>query len=333
MCYPKISEIMKVWRIIMLKQKKYLYTINYPVYEEELCKMEMKYVFSIEANEKHFLSDLYVNPSRSTFIKEVIKILYVEDTLEEILDNIKRDMLNYEKFKILFIKLQDCDVSYEERLRSIREIGLIIKGIAIMKDAENHLALTRLHGKWIFGEYQRNDYEWHIHDRKPYTYSNSLSVRVAKSLVNIAIGNDLDKTLIDPCCGIGTVVIEALSMDVNVIGYDINKSIASKARDNAQFFGYERDYIKQGDMHEITKRYDSAIIDIPYGLFTPITLEEQINIIKTAYKICDMLVLVAFEDMSNILLKEGFKIIDRCNVCKGKFKRYIFIANGKCWGA
>ena len=173
-------------------------------------------------------------------------------------------------------------------------------------------------------EYERNDYEWHLHDNKPYSYSNSLSIRVARALVNIAVKNNLECKLIDPCCGVGTVVIEALSMGINVKGYEINKSIAENAQRNLEFFGYEN-VITSGDMHTIEEKYDVAIIDMPYGLFTATTLEKQIALMKTARRITNKLVIVTFEDMDTHIIEAGFNIVNKCYVSKGKFKRYINI--------
>lgn len=304
--------------------KRYFYTINYPVFEEDLCKMEMRCLFNQNPSEKYLFSDLYINISRSPFIKDMISIIYEEDSLEQIVDNIIKDLLSYDNFKVCYIKLENGDINYNERLRSISKIGFVIIGEPQMHKPEIMLGITRINGRWIFGKYERNDYEWHIHDRKPYSYSNSLSLRVARALVNIAVKNDLNCKLIDPCCGIGTVVIEAISMGINVLGYEINNKIAENAQKNLEFFGYEN-VITNDDMNNIEEKYDVAIIDLPYGLFTPTTIEEQTSIIRTARRISKKLVIVTFEDMNKHIISTGFNIIDKSCVSKGKFKRYVSI--------
>lgn len=304
--------------------KKYFYSINYPVFEQNLCNMEINYLFGEVPSEKYLFSDYYVEPSRSPFIKDMISIIYEEDSLEQIVKNIIQDKLSYDDFKVCYIKLENGDVDYKERLRSIREIGLVIIGQSEMHNPKVMLGVTKVNGIWIVGEYERNNYEWHIHDKKPYSYSNSLSLRVSRALVNIAVKNNLDCKLIDPCCGVGTVVIEALSMGINVKGYEINKSIAENAQKNLEFFGYEN-VITSGDMHNIQEKYDVAIIDLPYGVFTSTTLEEQTALMKTARRITNKLVIVTFEDMDEHIIEAGFDILDKCYVCKGKFKRYINI--------
>ncbi|NRW77833.1 hypothetical protein [Clostridium beijerinckii] len=59
-------------------------------------------------------------------------------------------------------------------------------------------------------------------------------------------------------------------MGIDVVGCEINKSIAENAKKNLEFYGYEN-VVTNGDMNEIEEKYDTAIIDLPYGLFTPTT--------------------------------------------------------------
>ncbi len=305
------------------EKKDYFYVINYPTYHEELCKMEMKYIFNVIPHEKYLFSNLDIDISRSPFIKEGIKVIYKGTCLNEIINRIKLDRVSYQRFKMIFLKI-DVDIEYKDRMKALNDIGFEIIGDASVHNPEIILALSKVHGVWIFGEYRKNDYRWHIHDKKPYSYSNGLSMRVSRALVNIAVGNEIDTTIIDPCCGIGTVVIEALSLNLNIKGYEINPHIGRNAKKNLDFLKY-KDVITIGDMHNIQEHFQVAIVDIPYGVFSPTTLEEQSDIIKTARRIADKMIIITFEDMDHIIVSSGFKIIDGCTVLKGGFKRYINI--------
>lgn len=306
------------------KIKPYLYIINYSKDEENLCKMEMKYLFNKVPKMKYFFSYHYVKPSRSPFIKQCISILYTGDTLEDILSQITEDNLSYEEFKVSYINCEDENIHHNEKRKIEYSIGMKIQGEAEMRHPKVLLCITRLHGKWIFGEYEVNEIPSDFHNKKPYSYSNALNVRVARSIINIAVSNNLKYNVIDPCCGIGTVIIEALYQGINIKGYEINPMIAANAKKNLQHFGCEN-VITTGDMHDIKDKFDVSIVDIPYGLFSPTTLKEQIDIIKTARRISDKMVIVTFEDMDTYIIQSGFDIVDRCHVSKGKFKRYITI--------
>ena len=298
--------------------------MNYPKYEEGLCNVEMKSLFNKITENKYLFSDYYIDTSRSPFIKESISVIYSEDTLEKIIGKIIENKLSYDDFKVCYIRIEGADISYEERLSSIRKIGLVIIGEANMYKPKVTLGLTNVDGRWIFGIYEKNDCKWYDHEKKPYSYSNSLTLRMARSLVNIAVGNNLGCTMIDPCCGIGTVVIEALSMGINVKGYEINKSIASNAKKNLEFLKL-KEVITTGDMHKIEEKFDVAIVDLPYGIFTHTTIEQQTEIIKTARRIADKVIIVTFERMEDLIISCGFDIVDKCELAKGTFIRYINI--------
>ena len=303
----------------------FLYFINYQDNERELCKMERRCLFNREINEKYFFSDIDINASKSPFIKSKIKIIYSDESLDRMVRKIKEDNLSYDDFKVSYVKSEQGDVQYEDRLEATRKIGFVVNGYPDMHKPRNPLAVTKINGLWIFGEYERNDFKWQKHNDKPYSYSNALGLRMARALVNIAMKDNEEGTLIDPCCGVGTVVIEALDLGIKVKGCEISKQIAYNARENVEFLGYLRDTIVCYDMHKIKDKYDSAIIDIPYGLFSPVTLEEQKAIIHTARNICEKMVIVTFEDMEKFIVEAGFSVIDKCVVPKGNFKRHILV--------
>jgi len=306
--------------------EKYFYTVNYPNYEEELCKMEIKYLFSISINCKHFFSHQYITPSRSPFLKQCLSIIFSGSSLDEIINKIVINNLAFEKFKVCYIKLDDEKIDYNEQLRALNLIGLAVTGEADMHNPKTVLGVTKVNGNWIFGECEKNNFLWHEHNKKPYSYSNGLGLRMSKAIVNIAVANDLESSIIDPCCGVGTVIIEALSLAFNIKGYEINAAIGENAKKNLKFLGYE-DVVTIGDMHSINDYFDVSIIDLPYGLFTPTTLKEQIAIMNTARKISKRMVIVTFEDMDKHIISSGFKILDRCIVSKGSFRRRITICS------
>ena len=304
---------------------KYFYFINCSEMEKELCNMEMRSIFRKEPKEKYLFSEKNFDPSRSPFIKLQIKSIYIEKNLEDIIRKIKEDKVSYDDFKVNYIKSEDGDVSYEERLKAVKEIGFVVTGFPDIHNPKIELAITKVKGKWIFGELIKNNFKWQRHNDKPHSYSNAVPLRMARALVNIAVGDNRELTLVDPCCGVGTVVIEALDLGINVKGYEISKPIAYNARNNIEFLEYNREIITSGDMHNINEVFDVAIVDIPYGLFSPVTLKEQVDIINTSRRIARKLVIITFEDMDNLITSAGFKILEKCYMTKGNMIRQISI--------
>ncbi|WP_319370848.1 DNA methyltransferase [uncultured Ilyobacter sp.] len=308
----------------MKDSKEYLYVINYPAYEEELCMLEMRALFGREPESKVLISQRKFNPSNSIFIKKSLEIIYEKDTLQEILDQLEKDEVHLKNFKSEYLRLQNGNVSYEERIKSTREVGLRITGNSTMTAPETILGVTKYNGKWFLGINKNNDCKWHLHETKPCSYSNSLSVRLARVLVNIASKGDQEKKVIDPCCGVGTTLVEGLSMGHDISGYEINPKIVKNAKENLRHFNLETKIIKK-DMHDTKENYDASIIDIPYGLFSHTTEKDQQDIINTARRISKRMVMVSFEILDEMVLKAGFEIIDRGTVTKGTFKRYILV--------
>lgn len=306
--------------------KEYLYIINYQDYEKSLCNMEMKYIFGNVPKEKYIYSKVNIKPSRSAFIKHKISIIYSSIDIDNIVEHIRDNKIAYNDFKVNYIKSDYDDIDYNQRLQAVKDIGFVIIGFPDIHNPKVNLAITKINNNYIFGEYEKNDLSWQRFDKMPHSYSNGLSLKMARAIINIAVQNNLDSKVIDPCCGIGTVVLEGLDLGIDIKGIEISKQIAHNARNNIEFFGYDRDIIICNDMHNLKEKYDIAIIDIPYGIFSPITYEEQVKIIKTSRKIAEKVILISFEDMDKELMQEGFKVIDKGTIVKNRFTRYITIA-------
>jgi len=308
-----------------INNNKYLYIITYHRIYEELCKLEMKSIFGkTRNNDYHFCSD-DISVSRSTFIKGRINILYSGTTIDEIENDMVSDNLEFDDYKIRYIKFDE--VPYTVRLSAMRKLGYTIEGEFAIKNAKVNFALTKLDNLWIFGIFENNAHEWLKRKQKPFNYSNALEVRLAKTVVNIAIKNDFSLKLVDPCSGIGTILIEALSMGIDIEGYEINHFVKRNANTNLEHFGFEP-ITKKMNMHDINEHYDVAILDLPYGQFSSTTQEEQIMLLKKTKEISDRSVIITMIDMSDILMSLGYVIEDICQIEKSlAFSRYITVCN------
>ena len=300
----------------------YLYIINYAEGEESLCRLEMKVLFNQELTGKYLFSSLAIDPSRSVFIKERLTILYSHPTYEGLYQQVKENPLNLETFKCLFLRFKGQELSYQERLKRLKDIGFLIGGEADMYQPKQVLGLTVIEGRWLFGILEANSNEWVSHENKPHSYSFSLSVRVSRAVANIAVGRHPHRQIIDPCCGAGTVILEVLTVGGKIVGNELNPKVAQKAIENLKHYGYEP-VIQIGDIQDIKEHYEVAILDLPYGHFNPIEPEVQRMIIKEARRIADELIIVTQVNMNQQLKDVGFEVLEQCTAVKGKFTRYI----------
>lgn len=305
-----------------LKQN-YLYLMSSRKEYIELCAMEMRYIFGETSNSNYHLTNQLIDISLSPFIKGKVTILYSDENIDTIEKKMIKDNLFYDNYKIHFAKFDK--VPYEIRLQSMRSLGYAINGNFDLQNPDVEFVITKIDGIWIFGELESNPHKWLERRKKPHNYSHALDVKFAKAVVNIAINNNYDLKVIDPCCGIGTVLIEGRASGIDITGYEINPLVKQDCNRNLNHFGFEPN-VKKINMLNTTKHFDVSILDLPYGHHSVITREEQIALIRKTKEISDKLVIITMDDMSNLIQDVGFKIIDSCKIKKtNNFSRYVMV--------
>jgi len=296
--------------------------------ELELCQMELRSLLGVEltADSRLVLSARSIDPKRSPFIKSKLTLHIEAQQIADIAAYAAGIDLEGQSFKIVCIA-PDGSVPYEEQRQIERQIGAVMTGRADMKQPERLYGIARIAGKWQFGAYERGEAVWMQHNKKPQPYSTALSTRVARAVVNIAVPQTEGVTVIDPCCGIGTVLIEALSMEISIEGSDLNPLAVKGARVNLAHFGFPN-IVRLADMRTLTAHYDAAILDMPYNLCSVLPREERMEMLLQARRLANRVVIVTIEPCEEDIVLAGLKIVDRCIVRKGKFERQIFLCEG-----
>lgn len=317
-------------RVDSVNMEPMLYIYNYACREgeDDLCALEMRSLFREESQSSTLESNLKIDPSRSPFIRERIDVIYEGYHLQDIIKQVQDLPIMEETFKVIFIQngnlAESEKVDFEERRTIERKIGLHIPGEPDLLNPELLFGIMKINGRWIFGNYHKNKAVWLHHQKKPHSYSTSLSTRVARSVANIAVPDPTGIKAIDPCCGIGTVLVEALSMGINIVGSDINPLVLPGVRENIEHFGLVGEVTRK-DIRNISNSYDVAIIDMPYNIFSVITPEEQLEMLESTWRFTDKVVIVTLEPIDSIIVKAGFEIVDRCVVKKGIFTRQVIV--------
>lgn len=306
----------------------FIYTFACREDELSLCHLEMRAFFGVETPAHIIKSIVAIDPSRSPFIKERVEVMYQGDSLSEVLQQVEAIQLFDATFKVIFVKLNDLGpddkISYGEQRAIERELGMHITGEADVHHPEYVFGIVTLGGRWYFGNYLKNTAVWLHHMKKPRNYSIALTTKLARAATNIAIPNPDGIKAIDPCCGIGTVLVEALSMGIDMVGRDINHYIVRGARENLAYFGFEGEVVV-GAIANISNHYDVAIIDMPYNLFSTITPEEQFSILQHARRIANKVIVISIESIDDRIAGAGLTIVDRGVAKKGLFSRQVLV--------
>jgi len=291
--------------------------------------LEMRSFFGFDVISTVLRSSVEIDPSRSAFMKERLDIMYEGNSLEEISLQVEQYILDDATFRVVSLNTTDLDttkkIGHPERRKIEREIGLRVNGTPdLVNTAVNTFGIVLLDGKWYFGKLVESESVWFLHQKKPHMYSTALSTRVARAVANIAVPHPEGVRAIDPCCGIGTVLVEALSMGINIVGRDINPRVVLGSRKNIAHFELEGT-VEIGPIAEVVDDYDVAIIDMPYNLFTHITPEEQLEILKEARRFTKKVIVVTIETIDHMVEEAGFIITDRCVAKKGHFIRQVLV--------
>lgn len=217
----------------------YIYTFTCSPDERSLCNMEMRSFFGLETSVNILKSNIEIEPSRSPFIKGRVEVMYEGESISEIVEQVKNIHLPHSTFKVLFVKINDLDkeakIDYDGQREIEREIGWHIQGNADVRNPDQVFGIVPLGGRWYFGKYIKPEAVWLHHMKKPREYSTALSTRVARAIANIAVPHPDGVKAIDPCCGIGTVLVEALSMGIDIDGRDINPLVTDGSREYCLF--------------------------------------------------------------------------------------------------
>ncbi|RJX38770.1 RNA methyltransferase [Paenibacillus pinisoli] len=309
---------------------KAIYTYARHEDEAELCALELDSLFGCEAAIGPGIVSVQANedlPSvnRSPFFKRRIRILEEAENLTELTERLALLEPVSGSFKVLYTE-GDEHHDYEERRKLERTVGSVMKGQAEMRRPDRQFGLIRYKGGWLFGPSEDAESIWLKHQSKPQNYSTALPTRAARAIVNIAAGEAKPASLrlIDPCCGMGTVLIEAMSMGIAIDGIDRNPLAVRGARLNLAHFGYP-DKVMLGDMRNAAKQYDAAIVDMPYNLCSVLPEEESLDMLRAVRRMAGRAVIVTTEDIPERFIKADFRVRNQARLSKGSFTRYVSV--------
>lgn len=306
----------------------HLYTYSRHTDEIELCRLEMRAFFNKDTHENFIFSETCIDPSRSPFMKERLDVLITCNSIQEVADYVSTITDDGQRFLIRCLNTialgETAKIAHPDRRKVERSIGMAMQGEADLFQPDILYGVVQIGQQYLFGYLTESVSVWREHVKKPEMYSTALSTRVARAVSNIAVPNPEGVKAIDPCCGIGNVLVEALSMGIDMDGRDINPLAVLGSRKNIAHFGLTG-VVTPGPIEEAPGHYDAAIIDMPYNLYTHVTRDQQASILHSARTLTDKLVIVTIESMDDLLIDAGFEILDRCIAKKAHFEREVVV--------
>ena len=119
--------------------------------------------------------------------------------------------------------------------------------------------------------WRHNSRDWFRRDRlKPFVDRRKglLPPKIARILVNLAVGRDeiSSKTLLDPFCGSGTILMEAGTLGLSLVGNDLDLVQLAGAKNNLDWAGVQAELFNSDAVkisHQVKKNIDYIVTE-PY---------------------------------------------------------------------
>ena len=267
------------------------------------------------------ISERKVDMSRGAYIKNCVELIFQTASLEQLYRHLEAVKLYADDFRVSVTKIpHGLNIN---SMKVASEIGARIGGSPDLDNPKVIFYLVATTEQLWFGKItSESDRAWIKHTTKPHTTSSSLPARLCRAVVNI-IANVGD-SLVDPCCGAGTLLLEAAHIGINVVGYDINKKMVGASRKNLEYFGLDGD-IHLDDARKITGRFDALATDLPYGIYTQASDALYREILQNIKSLAPKAALITAKDITDMLHDLGYETKQIIPVPKSRIIRYIHI--------
>ncbi|MFQ6041678.1 MAG: methyltransferase domain-containing protein [Candidatus Poribacteria bacterium] len=308
----------------MESKKQYLYLIAKSEWEADLIEAECQALIGKPPDENGIIiSERKVDVSRGAYIKNCVELIFQTARLERLYRYLEAADLYADDFRVSVTKIPRGLKMNSMKVAS--EIGARIEGSPDLDNPKVIFYLVATNEQLWFGKIaSESDRAWVKHTAKPHTTSSSLPARLCRAVVNIIA--DIDGTLVDPCCGAGTLLLEAAHIGIKVVGYDINKKMVGASRKNLAYFGLDGE-IHLADARKITGGFDALVTDLPYGIYTQTSDELYREILQNIKSLAPKAALITAKDITDMLCDLGYEIKRVIPAPKFRITRYIHIVD------
>jgi len=247
-------------------------------------------------------------------------IIHAAD-LPNLYNQLEKAKLSSDQFRVSVVKIPRSLPLDSKQI--MHQVGARIGGKPNLSDPRTiFLAVATPEEIWLGEVKSESTGSWGEHSQKMHPYSSALPTRLARAMVNlVAAPGD---RIIDPCCGSGTILIEAVSIGIKAAGCDINPKLVTISIDNLRYFGLEG-MVMLADARNISGNFDAVVTDLPYGRNCP--MDEQLcsEILKNLRNLAPKSAVVTGENMSGLLSQMGYDVRSVTPVPKTSLIRYIHV--------
>ena len=257
---------------------------------------------------------------RAAYVHTGLRLIARAGSLPDLLQVVKGVDFQAENFRIEY----SC-LTRQKRVDSRQaaiDLANVIRDYPDLDNPRHRFLLVEREHELCFGEIVAEaDRSYRQHDAKPYRTSASLPSQVARALVNLV--SPPAQSILDPCCGTGSILMEAQALGLEARGVDWNPRMVGISRKNLAHFGYRAEIIL-ADYREVKREAEAVIADLPYGRFMHEDQQDIRDIILHTLAVAPLAVFVLGEDHSPWLKEAGYGDVEVFQVRKHKeFSRFV----------
>lgn len=302
----------------------FVYSLAFTDAEAELAALELWAMTGARAEGRLALSCVGCDISSAAYTRLCLRVLAAGEDGETLTSRVAELGLAEEGFAIEVVKVPPKPPVNSMELR--RRLADVISGAPDLDAPRVQYGVVATQGRWWFGRVAsvaRRD--WHDSHSRPAHFSNSLPVRIARALVNlVAAPGD---SLVDPCCGVGTVLIEAALLGVRAQGYDSSWPCVVRCRENLAYFGLDIP-VARADARRLKGCWDAAVLDLPYGHTSVADDDLYADIVGNIAARARRLAVVTGADKSYLWSQMGLQVLGLARVPTSNLVRHVYLLAG-----
>jgi len=302
----------------------FLYALAFTEAEAEIAALELWAMTAARAEGRLGFSSVGCDVGAAAYTRLCLRILAAAEEAQTLVGRVADLGLAAEGFAIEVAKVPPKPKV--DSMALCKELADVIAGAPNLDSPRVRYAVVATQGGCWFGQVvSMSRRDWHDSHSRPGHFSNSLPVRLARALVNlVAVPGD---TLVDPCCGAGTVLIEAALVGVRAEGYDAAWPRVAQSRENLSYFGLEVP-VARGDARRLEGCWDAAVLDLPYGHTSFADDALYADIVANISARAGRLAVVTGADKSYLWREMGLRLLGTARVPTSNLVRHIYLLAG-----
>jgi tRNA (guanine10-N2)-dimethyltransferase len=257
---------------------------------------------------------------RAAFVQQGLAVIATGQSFDELVDAVKVAEFHADRFRI---DVHDpADRSTKGTTEAAIALADVIPFGPDLRAPAHRFVVIPAESEWIFAEViTTTDAGYRRHDDKPWTTSSSLDSRFARGLVNLVPDA---RSILDPCCGAGSIVLEAALLGLDARGVDWKPAMVGMTAENLAHFDYSASVVQADSRSSDFGVVDAVVTDLPYGHAIEADEDTIRAILANCARTAPLGVFVAPSDFSPWLTSAGYTDIEVVTVLKRRgFTRWI----------